>query len=127
MAKKVTVSIEDDMNGDVITPGLGGGTLAYIWDGKAYLIDLGTKNAGKYVDPLIEHSREPSPAEKDTYFRVAHRRGPAARTPRSVVAHEQQSAEANADIRRWAKAQGLSVSSRGKIAQDVLDRYNAAH
>jgi hypothetical protein len=32
-----------------------------------------------------------------------------------------------AEIRAWAKKNGHEVSERGRIKQDVLDAYDAAH
>ena len=32
-----------------------------------------------------------------------------------------------AQIREWAKANGIEVPERGKIKQEVKDQYNAAH
>jgi hypothetical protein len=30
-------------------------------------------------------------------------------------------------IREWAKSQGLQVSDRGRISQELQDKFNAAH
>nr|SBO90571.1 Histone protein Lsr2 [Nonomuraea gerenzanensis] len=37
------------------------------------------------------------------------------------------SREQSADIRQWAKANGLPVSERGRIAASVVEQYEAAH
>ncbi|MFI0718917.1 histone-like nucleoid-structuring protein Lsr2 [Streptomyces sp. NPDC021224] len=37
------------------------------------------------------------------------------------------SAPAAADVRAWAAEQGIEVSAKGKIPQDVTDAYVAAH
>jgi hypothetical protein len=30
-------------------------------------------------------------------------------------------------IREWAKSQGVQVSDRGRISQEIRDKFNAAH
>jgi hypothetical protein len=37
------------------------------------------------------------------------------------------SREKSAEIRQWARTQGLPVSERGRIASTVVEKYEAAH
>jgi hypothetical protein len=37
------------------------------------------------------------------------------------------SREKSSEIRQWAKAHGLPVSERGRIASTVVEKYEAAH
>jgi len=106
MATKITVALEDDLDGspafETVQFGLGGAQ---------YEIDLNKKNARafrKKLAPFVEHARKAGPGQ---------RRGPA-RTA--------SSRQHSADVRAWAKAAGLPVSDRGRIPASVADQYEAA-
>jgi hypothetical protein len=106
MAQKVTVELEDDLNG-----GPADETMRFGLDGTEYEIDLSEKNARAFrtqLAPFVEHARKAG--------RAAGRR--ALRT----AAGRQHSGE----IRAWAKAHGIEVSARGRIPASVLEQYQAA-
>ena len=93
MATKITVALEDDLDG-----GPASETVRFGLGGAQYEIDLNKKNARafrKKLTPFVEHARKAGPGQ---------RRGPA-RTA--------SSRQRSADIRAWAKATGLAVSDRG--------------
>jgi hypothetical protein len=106
MAQKITVTLEDDLDGgpadEMVRFGLGG---------IDYEIDLNTKNANAFrrqLAPFIEHARKTGPGQR--------------RRPGRTVS----SREHSADIRAWAKDQGITVSERGRIPASVAERYDAA-
>ena len=106
MATKITVTLEDDLDGrpadETVQFGLGGA---------AYEIDLSKKNARafrKRLGPYIEHARKAGPAPR--------------RRPGRTATGRQRSG----DIRAWAKDQGIPVSARGRIPASVVERYQAA-
>lgn len=106
MSQKVTVALEDDLDG-----GPADETLRFGFGGADYEIDLNRKNAGafrKALTPYIEHARK------------AGRPQP----PRAVrgAANRQRSGE----IRAWAKERGIAVSERGRIPASVIEQYEAA-
>ena len=106
MAQKVTVALEDDLDG-----GRADETVRFGFSGTEYEIDLSKKNAAtfrKQIAPYIEHGRK--------IGRPAARRG--ART----AASRQRSS----DIRAWAMEQGITVSGRGRIPASVAEQYEAA-
>lgn len=106
MAQKVTVALEDDLDG-----GPAAETVRFGFGGADYEIDLSARNAKdfrKQLAPFVEHARKSG--------RAAPRR--AART----AASRQRSG----DIRSWARDQGIEVSDRGRIPADVVERYNAS-
>lgn len=106
MAQKVTVALEDDLDG-----GPADETVRFGVEGTDYEIDLSAKNASafrKKLAPFIEHARRAGRGQ--------------ARRPARTAASRQRSG----DIRAWAKSQGLEVSERGRIPASVVEQYNAA-
>jgi hypothetical protein len=106
MAQKVTVALEDDLDG-----GPAEETVRFGLGGAEYEIDLSKKNAStfrKQLAPFIEHARKAG--------RAQYRR--AARTS--------SSRQRSGDIRAWAKSQGIAVSERGRIPASVVQQYEAA-
>jgi hypothetical protein len=106
MAQRVTVVLEDDLNG-----GPAAETVRFGLGGAEYEIDLNKKNAAafrKKLNPFIEHARKAG-------------RGPARR-----AAHTAASRQRSGDIRAWAKGQGIVVSERGRIPVGVVEQYQAA-
>jgi nucleoid-associated protein Lsr2 len=106
MAQKVTVALEDDLDGgpadESVRFGLGGAE---------YEIDLSKKNARafrKQLAPFIEHARKAG-------------RGQRRRPGRTAAGRER-----GGDIRAWAKGQGIAVSDRGRIPARVVEQYEAA-
>ena len=106
MATKITVILEDDLDG-----GPAKETVRFGLDGVQYEIDLSKKHARafrKHLAPYVEHARKAGPGQ---------RRGPA-----RTAASRQRSVE----IRAWAKARDLLVSDRGRIPASIVDQYQAA-
>ena len=106
MAQKVTVALEDDLDG-----GPAYETVRFGIGGTDYEIDLSTKNAAAFrrqLAPFIDHARKTG-------------RGPRRRPGRSASSREH-----SADIRAWAKVQGITVSERGRIPASVVKQYEAA-
>jgi len=107
MAQKVTVALEDDLDG-----GPADRTVRFAVDGTDYEIDLKTSNADAFrrqLAPYIEHARR------------AGRSQP--RRPGRTAANRQHTG----DIRAWAKSHGIVVSARGRIPASVTAQYHAAH
>ena len=106
MAQKVTVALEDDLDG-----GPADETVRFGFGGSDYEIDLSKKNATafrKQLAPFIEHARKAG---------RALRRGRCVPRP---------SRQRSGDIRAWAKDHGIAVSERGRIPASVVEQYQAA-
>jgi hypothetical protein len=106
MAQRVTVALEDDLDG-----GPAAETVRFGLGGAEYEIDLSKKNAAalrKKFRPFIEHARKAG-------------RQPARRAARTVASRQR-----SGDIRAWAKEQGIGVSERGRIPASVVEQYHAA-
>lgn len=110
MAQKVQVVLVDDLDG-----GPADETVTFSLDGVSYEIDLTHDNAAALRDalaPYVGHGR-----------RIGSGRRPATRAPRSRNAGPGNPAE----IREWAKSQGIEVNERGRISADLKAKYDAAH
>jgi hypothetical protein len=106
MAQKITVALEDDIDG-----GPADETVRFGLGGADYEIDLSRKNAAAFrrqLAPFIDHARR------------------AGRGPRRRPGRTASSRERSADIRAWAKDQGITVSDRGRIPASVAEQYDAA-
>ena len=106
MAQKITVALEDDLDG-----GPADETVRFGIGGAEYEIDLSTKNANAFrrqLAPFIEHARRAGRGQRRRPGRAASSR------------------ERSGDIRAWAKDQGIMVSDRGRIPAGVAEQYEAA-
>jgi len=104
MAQKITVALEDDLDG-----GPADETVRFGLGGVQYAIDLNKKNARafrKQLAPFVEHARKA---------------GRGQRRPRTASTRQR-----SGDIRAWAKGQGIPVSARGRIPASVVEQYEAA-
>ena len=111
MAKKVTVTLVDDFDGEAAADE----TVEFGLDGVSYEIDLSTKNAKKLRDDLKSWI--------DAGRRVGGRRRGRAAGARGRAAIDR---EQSAAIREWARRNGYSVSTRGRIPADVIEAFHAA-
>jgi hypothetical protein len=105
MATKITVALEDDLDGSPASE-----TVRFGLGNAQYEIDLNKKNARafrKKLTPFVEHARKAGPRQRHGPARTASSR------------------QRSADIRAWAKAKGLAVGDRGRIPASVVDQYEA--
>ncbi|MEU7630678.1 Lsr2 family protein [Nocardia sp. NPDC049220] len=116
MAKKVTVSLIDDVDGESIADE----TIEFAIDGVSYEIDLSSANASKLRDGLEEWV---SNARRVSGRRRVKAATAAAGTPKGRVSIDR---EQSAAIREWARRNGHKVSARGRISADITDAYNKA-
>jgi hypothetical protein len=106
MVQKVTVALEDDLDG-----GPADETVRFGFGGAEYEIDLSKKNAAafrKKITPFLERARKAG-------------RLPARQGARTAAARQR-----SGDIRAWAKEHGIAVSERGRIPASVAEQYHAA-
>ena len=107
MATQIHTELIDDIDGSEATQ-----TVRFALDGQELEVDLNDSNAERLRGILGE-------------FTAVGRK--AARPARTVKAPGPQAGLDLKAIRSWAVEQGLPVNPRGRIAQDVLDQYEAAH
>lgn len=114
MAKKVTVALVDDIDGQTAADE----TVVFSVDGVAYEIDLASPNADKLRNQLsvwVQHGRKVNRRRRGSApFRARH----------SPVSTDREQSGA---IREWARKNEYEISSRGRIPAGILDAYNAAN
>lgn len=101
MATRTLITLIDDLDGSTAEE-----TISFSVEGTDYEIDLNDSNARalrEALQPFIAAARTVKPARKT-------------RTTRG----------SNAEIRAWAKANGIHVADRGAISIQVRARYQAA-
>jgi hypothetical protein len=113
MAKRTIHMLIDDLDG-----GEADETVKFTIDGNQYEIDLSKENAAKMRDALAPFVAAST--------KVARSGGGIAR----VVAPRARGAatvdrDQNRAIREWAQSKGIPVSDRGRIKQEIVDRYHA--
>jgi Lsr2 len=104
MSSKVLVILEDDVDG-----GKASETVEFGLDGTTYAIDLSDSNAKKLRGDLDGYI---SKARKVSLKRSSSRKA--------------SSGIDNRAVRRWAEANGIELSKRGRIPQDVVSQFRAA-
>jgi Lsr2 len=104
VSSKVLVILEDDVDGGEATE-----TVEFGLDGTSYAIDLSDANAKKLRSALDGYV---SKARKVSGKRSTSRKG--------------GSEVDNRAVRRWAEANGIELSKRGRIPQDVVSQFRAA-
>jgi hypothetical protein len=110
MAKQIQEILIDDLDG-----GEANETVSFAIDGSSYEIDLSDLNAKKLRDaltPFVQHAR---------------RAGTGATRRRGRGGSRAMTREKSSEIRQWAKAHGLQVSERGRIASTIVEKYEQAH
>ena len=114
--EEVSVTLVDDLDG-----GEAAETIEFSLDGKSYEIDLSRSNAKRLrsaLRPFTEHARSARRARASGRRTSSNKKGQS-RT-------RQTGATDPAEIRAWAKAHRVKVAPRGRIAADVVERWQAA-
>lgn len=107
MAQKVQVVLVDDLDG-----GPADETVTFALDGTTYEIDLSASNAAALRNSVARF--------------VAHGRK-VARPVASSSRRSRKGGDRPAQIRAWAREQGIEVNERGRVSAEVTARYDAAH
>ena len=108
MAQRVEVVLVDDLDG-----GPADETIAFALDGVSYEIDLNETNATALRDALAVY--------------VGHARKAGRKAPPRSAARRSSTGSQTAQIRTWAREQGLPVNDRGRIPADIVAQYEAAN
>ena len=116
MAQRTLVLLEDDIDG-----GEASETVLFGLDGTAYEIDLNDHNAARLRDAVAlfvgAARRAGRPSAAPTRPARASTRTAGTRTPDEVDPKA---------VRTWAEANGVQVSSRGRISAAVVEQYRTA-
>jgi hypothetical protein len=112
MAKRTIHMLVDDIDG-----GEAEETVKFAIDGAQYEIDLSKKNAAKMRDALAPYVTAGT--------KVARSGGAGRSTATRVRGTATVDRDQNRAIREWAQGKGIAVSDRGRIKQEIVDRYHA--
>lgn len=104
MAQKVTVSLVDDLTGDEASE-----TISFAVDGVTYEIDLNARNAAKLRKDLGKYAES------------------ARRVKGQVRQRTTNGTNQSAQVRAWAKKNGIEVGPTGRIPAAVVRQYEAAN
>ncbi|MCI0140220.1 histone-like nucleoid-structuring protein Lsr2 [Arthrobacter sp. KN11-1C] len=107
MAQKVKIILVDDLD-----EGSADETVRFGLDGVSYEMDLSSANAGKLRDALAP-------------FVAKARKTSTGRATRSRVASGRN--QDSAQIRQWARENGYTVNSRGRIQAEIQEAYQKAN
>lgn len=107
MVTKLITVLEDDLDGSEAQE-----TVSFQLDGIAYDIDLNPAHADELrsaLRPYLQAGRK--------HRNTASGRRP---TPR-------RGRPSTAQVRAWAQEQGIPVNDRGRVGEEILAQYEAAH
>jgi hypothetical protein len=113
VAKRVVHELIDDINGQPAEE-----SLTFGLDGVQYEIDLTAKNATKFRDALAPFVAGSTKLGRGGVVASRGRAGGGRQAARS-------DREVNQAIREWAKSKKIEVSDRGRIKQEIVDRFHA--
>ncbi|RZS79464.1 Lsr2 protein [Motilibacter rhizosphaerae] len=114
MAQRTIVTLEDDIDG-----GEAEETVTFALDGVTYEIDLNEANAARLRDALAPYVG----AGRRVGGRSSAAARPAARPARAASSPKQDTGA----VREWARANGFTVSDRGRIPGNVVQAFEQAH
>lgn len=109
MAQKVNIILVDDLDG-----GPADENVKFGLDGANYEIDLSAENAAELRSSL----------EK---FVAAARKASGGRAARTKTTPPAGRSHDSAQIRQWARENGYSVNSRGRIQAEIQEAYQKAN
>jgi hypothetical protein len=122
MAKKqqtiVTCDLHDGNETDGVT------TIAFGLDGTSYEVDACPEHADQLREAFATYVGAARKAERGAG--PTGRRAPRSSTPRSSSGAGSDREQVQA-IREWARANGHTVSERGRLSAAVLEAYRAAN
>jgi hypothetical protein len=113
MATRQIAQVIDDLDGTTLDEGEGK-QITFSIEGRSYEIDLSEKNADKFYAAFAP------------YVGAARPIGSRSRSGSPRRSRATSSLDLNA-IREWARANGHTVSDRGRVAASIVDAYKAAN
>lgn len=117
MAQRVNVVLVDDLDGNEAAE-----TVSFALDGVDYEIDLSEEHAAQLRDALalyIGHGRRTGGSRRAS--------GGRRRSGSAAAGRTSGGGPSAAEIRAWARENGLDVSERGRVSAEVREAYEAAH
>ena len=118
MARRIVHQLVDDVDGTVLEVGEGE-TVLFSLDGVAYEIDVSDENAAALRNAFARYIDAARPVSS----------GRGQRSTASSAAERKRRRNGQQDygpVREWARANGYTVSERGRIPASVLEAFEAA-
>ncbi|MCI3927976.1 MULTISPECIES: histone-like nucleoid-structuring protein Lsr2 [unclassified Streptomyces] len=109
MAQRVEIKLIDDLDGKTADE-----TVTFGLDGKAYEIDLSTKNADK-LRGLLE-----------PYLKGGRKTGGSRSVKQPAAKGKSAAGQDTAKMRAWAKENGFEVNDRGRVPANIREAYEKA-
>ena len=109
MAQKIQTLFIDDLDGSTAE-----GTVRFGLDGAEYEIDLNAGHAKELRDVLAR------------YVDAARRVSGSARKPARGSRRGPAGGLNTTEVREWARAQGIEVKDRGRVAADLMVKFKSA-
>jgi hypothetical protein len=113
--RQTRIELIDDRDGSAADE-----TVRFGLDGVNYEIDLNDKHASEFRNLLLPYTSAARKVGRGGVPQVRVANG-GARPTRATADRQRLSA-----IREWGKANGYTISDRGRIPQDVVDAFDAA-
>ncbi|MEU9256554.1 Lsr2 family protein [Streptomyces sp. NPDC048270] len=110
MAQKIVTIYTDDLTGEETQEAA---THILVLDGIEYEIDLAPDSYDRLLEAVAP-------------FTSVGRRAGRVNRVKATASDASRTSGDTAEIRAWAKANGLQVNDRGRVPKDVRDAYNAA-
>ena len=110
MVQRVITERFDDLDGSLAVE-----TVRFGYAGRDYEIDLNEEHAAALDEVLATYLEHARAVDQGKPRRGRREEGERRRSPAELRA-----------IRQWAREQGLQVSDRGRIAADIIAKYDAA-
>jgi hypothetical protein len=114
--RQTRVELIDDRDGSAADE-----TVDFGLDGITYQIDLSAKNASELRELLLPYTAVARRTGRGAIARSRVSAGANSRPARTTADRERLTA-----IRQWGKANGYTISDRGRIPQDVVEAFDAA-
>jgi Lsr2 len=114
--EEVSVTLVDDLDGSEAAE-----TIKFSFDGKSYEIDLSKSNAKRLrgaLRPFTEHARSARRTRSLGRRTTSNNKG--------QIRTKKTGTHDPAEVRAWAKTHRIKVAPRGRIAADVVERWQAA-
>ena len=140
MAQVLIQRVIDDLDGTDITDDVAGGRVAFGFQGSRYEIDLSAANYAQFealLQPFIAAGRKIGDGRKAGAARATEavkagntgrrkvKRQPVGKPRRARNAVDAVAAH-RSEVRAWARANGYSVSDRGRISAELVAAFEAA-
>lgn len=116
----------DDFSGDEVRDKSTMSKVRFVVDGQEYSFDVTEKSKNAFktsVKKWIDRAEE----EEDDHGESPLRRELGSTLPGAAKTSQTVKAQWIGRVRGWGQAQGLQVSDKGRISQEVKDKYIAAN